>query len=269
MKVYNNEITVYRGETFTIDKTVVNKDDSPYIVSKKLTSPFVLISVSSSLYKQTNRYVKNWWLDASRMHRFYNTRAIKAVTINEGVITPWTTFDGQTTLPTDYAVDDAVDVAVDYQFTTTENTYYYFTETVFYVEDANGNKEYRYFKFDSYDPDASVHIYTGTYVPYKFRIVKTFLQDDTTKWVEQSYLYGIRFIAGQRMLDYLRGLCDIRSITYLPTDSTTTLYEMLVAAGQSFSADFSPNAVMGHYDVDTPILIPTKLSVLSAIYGGI
>ena len=39
MKVFNNEITIHRGETFSMDKVIQNKDGSPYIVSNRLVNP--------------------------------------------------------------------------------------------------------------------------------------------------------------------------------------------------------------------------------------
>ena len=36
MKSFNNELIIHHGETFTIDKTVQNKDGSPYIISSEL-----------------------------------------------------------------------------------------------------------------------------------------------------------------------------------------------------------------------------------------
>lgn len=36
MKTFNNELVIHRGETFSMDKVVQNKDGSPYIVSNKL-----------------------------------------------------------------------------------------------------------------------------------------------------------------------------------------------------------------------------------------
>ena len=63
MRTLNNEITIHRGETFSMDKIIVNKDNSPYIISSKLRHPHWLLSISTTKYIQANRYIKNYWLD--------------------------------------------------------------------------------------------------------------------------------------------------------------------------------------------------------------
>ena len=48
MRLKGNEMMVHRGETFTIDRVVVNRDGSPFIVSSEYDNPHILISVSST-----------------------------------------------------------------------------------------------------------------------------------------------------------------------------------------------------------------------------
>ena len=43
MQVLRNELKVYRGENFTIDKLLKNRDGSPYIISNELQNPYWLI----------------------------------------------------------------------------------------------------------------------------------------------------------------------------------------------------------------------------------
>lgn len=73
MTINGNDMTVIRGETFTIDRTVVNRDGSPFIVSSEYRNPYLLLSVSSTKYSQENRYLANWWLDLTDLPRFPNT----------------------------------------------------------------------------------------------------------------------------------------------------------------------------------------------------
>ena len=74
MKSLNNELIVHRGETFTIDKTLQNKDGSPYIISKGLiadgSSAYFLLTVASARYEQSGRYVKNYWLPVVNVFLF-------------------------------------------------------------------------------------------------------------------------------------------------------------------------------------------------------
>lgn len=63
MKSSNNEITVHRNETFSIDRVVQNPDGSPYIVSKQLENPHLLLTVSSSKFQQNSKYELNYFLE--------------------------------------------------------------------------------------------------------------------------------------------------------------------------------------------------------------
>lgn len=74
MKLINNEIYIQRGESFTIDRTIVNRDGSPYIISSELKNPYFLITVSTNKREQLDREVYNYWLDLSKFPRFEHTQ---------------------------------------------------------------------------------------------------------------------------------------------------------------------------------------------------
>jgi hypothetical protein len=74
MKLRGNEMTIQRGETFSIDRTIVNRDGSPFIVSSEYDNPYLLITVSSTRYDVEKRYRVNWWLDLKDLPRFQYTR---------------------------------------------------------------------------------------------------------------------------------------------------------------------------------------------------
>ena len=78
MQLKGNEMTVTRGETFTIDRTIVNRDGSPFVISSEWNNPYILITVSSSSYNQENRYVLNVWLSLKDVHTFHNTTILEA-----------------------------------------------------------------------------------------------------------------------------------------------------------------------------------------------
>ena len=88
MKLNSQDMYVYRGETFTIDRTVVNRDGSPYVVSSQYDNPYIVITVSNEEYRH------NWWLDLSSLPRFKSTVPIKL-----------NSFDA---LPLEYEPDDAL-----------------------------------------------------------------------------------------------------------------------------------------------------------------
>ena len=83
MTLKGNEMTVQRGETFTIDRLIVNRDGSPFIISSKYNNPYILITVASTKYNQNNRYVMNWWLSVRDMPRFLNTVVKDVTSLND------------------------------------------------------------------------------------------------------------------------------------------------------------------------------------------
>lgn len=243
MKNFNNELSVYRNETFTINKLVQNKDGSPYIISNKLKNPYFLITVSTTRYAQKDRYVANFWLDLKATPRFLLTQPInllsikRAVTSNDSAYTQFSDIVGST-----------VEGYIDGKYVQYESG-----DAVFFVND-NGKRIYKY--YDTMRKE---------WLDYSCKIVKSFLQDTTKDWVEQNYVYSISLVSGQSMLEYLRNVCNNNSISYSVSDDVNTLYNRskhLLSDG--FDID---KPIMEPYDICVPILVPTKLSVYSNIKG--
>ncbi len=178
MRVYKNEITVYRGETFTITKRIENRDGSPYIVSSEMVNPHWLLTVSNSRYNQQNRYVLNKWLSLKNHPRFKITKPISVNKIpTEDDYESYESFD-EMPLPAGYEGDE-----------TTE----YANVAVFYQEDARGNRVYKYWKYNNQDAGN----YEGYWEDYSCIISTTFTSDITSKWIEQTYYYGILLVSGE------------------------------------------------------------------------
>ena len=74
MKVVGKNIIVRRGETFNLTRRVL-KDDcvTPYVLSKSITNPYLIVTVSSSPYKLNGGYKCNWWIDLSSYPSFATT----------------------------------------------------------------------------------------------------------------------------------------------------------------------------------------------------
>lgn len=169
MQSYKNEITVTRGETFTIDKTLVNKDGSPYIVSSKLNNPYWLLSISNTVYSQENRYVKNYWLPVNEPC-FNSTIAlnIKDIKVSADSDTPlYNSLKEITNLP---IVGYINGVAVSFDIG---------TDTLFYDDTID-----KYMYWDD------------GWKEYECRIIKTFLREDTIEWTSQNYQYSIQLVSG-------------------------------------------------------------------------
>ena len=166
MQVHNNEITVYRNESFTMNKVIKNRDGSPYIISNELNNPYFLITVSSSLYQEEGRYVYNKWLNLKDHLRFRITRPVN---INE---LGYDSF-GNMTVPHGFEGDLSMhyaNVAV-------------FTDGV----------DYKYWS----------HNHVG-WKDYSCKINTAYSSGVTSKWPEQTNYYGILLVSGESLEDYLR-----------------------------------------------------------------
>ena len=73
MILYNNEITIHRGESFTLERSVVNRDGSPYIVSSAEQNPYLAITITATRYDQLGRYKRTWWISLKDFPRFKYT----------------------------------------------------------------------------------------------------------------------------------------------------------------------------------------------------
>ena len=189
MKNFNNELVVHRNETFTIDKIIQNKDGSPYVISSALENPYFLLTVASSKYQQTNRYVKNYWLSLENYPRFEQTKAINLKGLLNGngdTIHEWNDVKVAGTIPDDtryYVASKTID-----EF---ESNYYEATDAIYYL-----NGEYKYCEIVTESTESASAAGDIIWYPYELHIIKTFLQEDTGKWVEQSYSYSIQLVSG-------------------------------------------------------------------------
>lgn len=232
MTIKGNEMTVIRGETFTIDRVVVNKDGSPFIVSSEYNNPYILITVSSTRYAQSDRYSASWWLnlsdltdengDVKPLPRFKYTRPIQITAFGDNV-------DTAEHLPGEY---------------------------LYYVDDITKCK---YF---DYNDGKKV------WYDYDFRIIHHFVHEVTSKWSEQSYMYSIRLVSGQDTGEYVRNLYKSVFNKEPETHKTTEeLYDELREFDENYVINIERPIVI--FDVVQDILVPTKLTVLSDLNGGL
>jgi hypothetical protein len=82
METNRHAIKAHRGETFTIDKVLRNKDGSPYIISNEIKNPYLLISVVDASHSQENRFFRNYWLDLQNYPRFTLNRPLDSSEIS-------------------------------------------------------------------------------------------------------------------------------------------------------------------------------------------
>ena len=177
MKVYRNEITIHRGETFTMRKKVICEDGSPFVVSNQINNPRWLITVTNSKYEQENRYVLNKWLVCGPL-KFYRSKPIniKEIPIQDG-IAYYQNFETMP-LPAGYEGDE------------TEG---YADIAVFYQELENGERIYRYWKYDNDEKND----FSGDWEVYNCYITTQFNNDITSKWSSSTYWYSITLMCGE------------------------------------------------------------------------
>lgn len=195
MKTYGNEITIHRGESFTIDKFIVSKDGSPYIVSNQLLNPHLRVSVSDSLYEQEDRYISNYFLNLSKLPRFVSTipvdiRSFKSAPDGSSLYESFATMSG---LPSGYVGNHQV-------------TYTSDDDALFYCKNDDGTVDYKY------------HTEAG-WSDYRFRLLKYFSTDITSSWRGQNYWYDISLVSGP-MIDNKFVRFDVKLPILNPTRLT-------------------------------------------------
>lgn len=169
MRTDGINITIRRGEAFTVDYLLTNADGSPYIVSSELIHPYILVSVASNSFSTKNAYEYNQWCDLIDYYRFEDTNVVTIANIS-------TEPEGASFL--NNLAKDA-------------SGRYYYKLAVFYCT-ADG----KYYVYKRQAPAG----YTGDdaaagYYEYKFRIVASFDTDVTKDWSSQSYTYRISLVS--------------------------------------------------------------------------
>ena len=80
MRTYSDRIMVERGETWTYDVLLQNRDGSPFIVSSQINNPYICTTVASSKYSQTGRYIANFWCPVKGNYKtFYSSQPVMLV----------------------------------------------------------------------------------------------------------------------------------------------------------------------------------------------
>lgn len=254
MKTLNNELFVTRNETFTMDKTIENKDGSPYIISKELKNPYFLITISDSKYEQNKRYLYNKWLNLSNFPRFKNTIPIDLTSIksSENGETKYNSFEQH---KEEYVVTEDNLVISGWIKDKFISSYIY--DDVFFVE-KDGIKIYKY--WCPIENDWKI---------YKCRFTTTFSQNITKNWTGQNYIYSITLVSGITNKEYLIEECIKNNIDYDVDYTVKHLYDLLLKYNIKLIDTFDIDKALANYDVVYPILLPTKITVSSDIRGGL
>lgn len=173
MRSSNNELVVYRNETFTIDRTVLNRDGSPFIVGR-LENPHLMITVTDSKFAFSERYKVNYFLPLSGvlpLFEFTNVIPLEEVLNADG---EQQYFSFPDSYPSGYYNGN--------------NMVFEEGDAVFSLTDSNGKISYKYRENDSWKD-------------YAFRFAFTFDSVETSNWKEKTYYYAIQLVSGSNTGD--------------------------------------------------------------------
>ena len=244
METFKHSIKAYRGESFTIDKTIRNNDGSPYIISNELQNPYFLLSVSNTKYSQENRFVRNYWLSLEDFPRFTLTTPINSEDVEN-----WSS---------DATINDLL-INVDGELCTMDASF------------AVINDDGTYLYWDTE---------TSSWKNYECRLVKTFTSDDTKDWSAQTYLYSIQLVSGIKQRSYLENLATSYNISFssvIPGDtnwdaplytSDEELVNLLEKAGHVFPDGYDVNVPIVNPEAYS-ILPPTEIIITNYMQGGV
>lgn len=193
----NNELVIHRNESFSIDRTIVNKDGSPYIVSSGMRNPHLLITVSSTKYNQPNQFKLSYLLPLVNLPRFNFTTVIPLRDLTNESGEPLYTSGYPTGLTLSVEDEEKWFITAYYKGDLVKIEP---NDAVFSYEE-NGKTYYKYWKPDSLEDGSS-----GKWTDYIFRFVKEFAIEDTSKLVEQTYYYSIQLVAGNPPSEYAQVL---------------------------------------------------------------
>jgi hypothetical protein len=255
-----NEIYLQRGETFSLDFAVRNAKGDPFMIFQKWTNPYLAITVSAALYEQEGDYRETYWLD---LNNRYVERADGSV-----VLEPIKKFIATEALYLSvFNADEAIrnyGIANGGKMTTDSTSDFYIGNYLFFVdENDDGNRVYKYYNGEDDNGD-------DIWVDYDFRVIKAF---DTKSWMEQSYLYDIKLLAGESVREHLAVItgttepddgwsdAEIKEIIDNITDDDVRA-EML-----EYYESGMP--LMLTYDTKALILEPTRIYVSVNIQGGV
>ena len=209
MRRVGNNFYIQRGESFTLDFDVVNKNGDPLMLSKGLKNPYLVISITSALYTQRGITRENHWLDLS---------TVKYPDGNGNIIdTQMKTFVSTEALPLrdidNNGYLDANDAIAIYggeggKIVLDKKSEFDITNFLFVTENTDGQKVYKH--LTDYVVVGKV-ITEQFWEEYAFRIIKSF---DTKNWIEQDYTMDIKLLYGESLEEFVdRVLRDEGNIT--------------------------------------------------------
>lgn len=189
MRYVGRDIYIQRGETFTLDFEVANSKGDPLMLFKKWPNPYLVITVSNSLYDQEGDTRKVYWLDLSKTYiedenNQWSEKPFKSFIETEPLYIPR------------FNIPDVLEVYG--SKIVTDGTKDNDICNYLFVKEQDGVKKYKYVKSYTGTVDA---ITDEQWEEYAFRILKCF---DTNDWTEQMYICDIKIVCGESLTDYVK-----------------------------------------------------------------
>lgn len=283
MKMIGNEVYIQRGEIWSLDFEVVDKKGHPLAILKNWKNPYIVITVAASLYEQKGDYRESYWLDLDKMWVENEDGEIgselisrKRFTSAEALPTAWHELRDSA-----YLGFSANEIIGTYPTITkeakeaeeTERSDFDITNYLFFNDPWNdGNYRYAYLK--SYDLDADGDIINEEWEEYDFRIVKRFTTRD---WMEQSYLYDIKIVAGESVQEGVTRILEAQNVQNIKTDEWTQeewksyigMIEDETVQDEMWQLYNDGAPLMPGFDTESILLDPTKIYVSVNLQGGI
>ena len=254
MRYVGRDIYIQRGETFTLDFDVTNAKGDPLMLFKKWPNPYLVITVSNSLYEQEGDMRKVYWLDLSKTYTEdkngqWQEKPFKRFIETEPLYIP------------NFNVPDVLEVYKSKIVTdsTKDNDVCNFL----FTNEQGGVKKYKYVK--SYTGTAGA-ITDEAWEDYVFRILKYF---DTSDWTEQTYYCEIKIVCGESIEEFVRARLAEEGKSYSGTLTLTEIDKITNAVNKKIAQDiFNSGApLMSTFDAVYPIDV-LKIIVGANIQGG-
>lgn len=184
MRSKAGDIYCERGETFTIAFDIRGNNNVPYCISNRLDATnrksYLLLTVASSdNITGENRYIANFWCDASNdvYKHFYSTQPAEA---------------GETDAAKEWALVEKAITALGNPEGVTPANY-----ALYYSIADDGTRTYK----QLIDTSESDTVVKPAWADYSFKFIKHFPKAVTEQWVEQRYDYSLKLVSGEIVAD--------------------------------------------------------------------
>lgn len=258
MRMIGNDVHIQRGETWSLDFAVRNAKGDPFMLFKEWQNPYIAITVTAALYEQIGDLRETYWLDLSDrwveqvdgsmvlepIKKFIATEALYlgAFEVDEAI--------------NNYGLSNGGDIVRD------PNSDFYVGNYLFFIDPKDdGNRIYKY--FDGYDDNDD-----EIWVDYDFRVIKAF---DTREWIEQSYWYDIKLLAGESVDEHLARLLNIDVDDWTDEEMLELINSLPDENDRNEMLKYYESGVplMADYDAKVLILEPTRIYVSANIQGDV